>query len=253
MLNSGTAEMSQCSGLGGHVPSQLIRGYFSGARDGLQGLCECVFVYVGACVHNKTCLPPSKRKGPTCSSGYPDRHGLRPLLPRPPVSAVELKGYMHSEMASLWSPFCLGRPGVRYEGRGLRQASVGQSVTSVLRFLAGPWHSGSEAHCFASAWVLSSPAQPFLCVSGCLLWLLSPPTPSLFVAWVTLGVKQVCCWYAVHLSPSVSSAWNWQGDPAFASWAWPGLSLSQGLEESTLGVRGSLALNPIVTGAFSAL
>lgn len=98
MLNSGMAEMSQCSGLGGHVPSsQLIRGYFSGGRDGLQGLCECVFVYVGACVHNKTCLPPSKRKGPTCSSGYPDRHRLRPLLPRPPVSVVELKGYTHSE------------------------------------------------------------------------------------------------------------------------------------------------------------
>lgn len=66
-------------------------------------------------------------------------------------SAVELKGYMHSETASLWSPFCLGRPGVRYEGRGLRQTSVGRSVTSVQRFLAGPWHSGSEAHCFASA------------------------------------------------------------------------------------------------------
>lgn len=79
----------------------------------------CVFVCVGACVHSKTCLPPRRSKGPTYSYAYLAVHGLGPVLPRPPASAVELKGYMYGEIVPHQGiHFVLGRHGLRYKDRG---------------------------------------------------------------------------------------------------------------------------------------
>lgn len=63
------AMLNQChsvAGLVGQVPSQFIRGCFSQDRWASRAVCDCV----RACVHSKTCLPPRRSKGPTCSSGY---------------------------------------------------------------------------------------------------------------------------------------------------------------------------------------
>lgn len=65
----------------------------------------------GPVFNSKTCLFPRRRKGPTYSDGYLDRHGLRPVLTSPPASAVESKGYMYSacDCTSLGNPFCAGQ------------------------------------------------------------------------------------------------------------------------------------------------
>lgn len=96
----------------------------------------CMFGYIRAHVHSKTCLTPRRSKGPTCPSGYLYWHKIQ-VTSAPDIETHWLHLWIRLD-PNKEIDFVLGKHGVGGKGREMDTDQSG-TVIYILRFLELLW------------------------------------------------------------------------------------------------------------------